>query len=260
MSTPYKFNGKELDEETGLYYYGARYYDPRTSVWISADPLAEKYPNVGSYVYCHNNPVKYTDPDGRNPALALAAGGAILEYALLTTGIITTGVLLYKGPDGMIRIRDDVKTQLGVLSIVAISTQLAQYEKFKSSLDEFSKKSKKKESEKNQATTSVASPNNHQNEENHDDNKGKKNKQETQNDKVGETKKMSEKQIGEFLGEGDDWHYDGKAKNSFVKEFSKQLKGEANPDFYIDKKTNEVVLKGRSNSKIEVRTNRILKP
>jgi RHS repeat-associated protein len=64
-STPYKFNAKELDEETGLYYYGARYYDPRTSVWISKDPLAEKYPNVSSYVYCLNNPVKLIDPNGK---------------------------------------------------------------------------------------------------------------------------------------------------------------------------------------------------
>jgi len=48
-STPYKFNAKELDEETGLYYYGERYYDPRTSVWISVDPLAEKYPNVALF-------------------------------------------------------------------------------------------------------------------------------------------------------------------------------------------------------------------
>ena len=67
-STPYKFNGKELDEETGLYYYGARYYDPRTSVWISADPLAEKYPNVSSYVYCLDNPVKFIDIDGKKPS------------------------------------------------------------------------------------------------------------------------------------------------------------------------------------------------
>ena len=64
-STPYKFNAKEMDEETGLYYYGARYYNPRTSVWISVDPLAEKYANTGSYVFCHNNPVKYVDPDGK---------------------------------------------------------------------------------------------------------------------------------------------------------------------------------------------------
>ena len=64
--TPYKFNAKELDEETGLYYYGARYYDPKTSVWISVDPLAEKRSNISSYVYCTQNPVKYVDPDGRD--------------------------------------------------------------------------------------------------------------------------------------------------------------------------------------------------
>ena len=64
FATNYKFNGKELDEETGLYYYGARYYDPRISIWYSVDPLAEKYPNVSPYVYCANNPILYTDPNG----------------------------------------------------------------------------------------------------------------------------------------------------------------------------------------------------
>ena len=41
-NTPYLFNAKEYDEETGMYYYGARYYDPRISLWMSVDPLAEK--------------------------------------------------------------------------------------------------------------------------------------------------------------------------------------------------------------------------
>ena len=62
---PYKFNGKELDQETGLYYYGARYMNPRTSLWYGVDPLAEKYPSVGGYVYCVENPIKYLDTDGR---------------------------------------------------------------------------------------------------------------------------------------------------------------------------------------------------
>ncbi len=66
-NSPFKFNGKELDEETGFYYYGARYYDPKISIWLSVDPLAEKYPNVGVYVYCLNNPIKYIDPDGMMP-------------------------------------------------------------------------------------------------------------------------------------------------------------------------------------------------
>ncbi|KGO87064.1 hypothetical protein Q765_07580 [Flavobacterium rivuli WB 3.3-2 = DSM 21788] len=65
-ATPYKFNGKELDSETGLYYYGARYYDPRTSIWLSTDPLMEKYPNVNPYVYCVQNPINLIDPDGRD--------------------------------------------------------------------------------------------------------------------------------------------------------------------------------------------------
>jgi len=64
--TPYKFNGKELDSETGLYYYGARYYDPRTSIWLSTDPLMEKYPNVNPYLYTLQNPINMIDPDGRS--------------------------------------------------------------------------------------------------------------------------------------------------------------------------------------------------
>ncbi len=42
-STPYKFTGKELDKETNLYYFGARYYDARMSRWLSTDPAIEKY-------------------------------------------------------------------------------------------------------------------------------------------------------------------------------------------------------------------------
>jgi RHS repeat-associated protein len=63
--TPYLFNGKELDEETGLYYYGARYYSGRESVWLSADPLAEKYSHLSPYVYVANNPICAKDPDGK---------------------------------------------------------------------------------------------------------------------------------------------------------------------------------------------------
>ena len=66
-NTPYKFNGKELDEETGLYYYGARYYDPRVSIWLSVDPMAEKFPNSSPYNYCLGNPINLIDPDGRYP-------------------------------------------------------------------------------------------------------------------------------------------------------------------------------------------------
>ncbi len=62
----YKFNGKELDAETGLYYYGARYYQPQISRWLSVDPLAEKYPGWSPYNYTANNPVMLLDQDGRD--------------------------------------------------------------------------------------------------------------------------------------------------------------------------------------------------
>ena len=63
---PYKFNGKQFDEETGLYYYGARYMNPITSLWYGVDPLAEKNSHISSYVVCSNNPIMRIDPDGRD--------------------------------------------------------------------------------------------------------------------------------------------------------------------------------------------------
>ena len=80
LNTPFLFNGKELDEETGLYYYGARYYDPRTSLWLSTDPMELKYPNVSTYAYCLNNPIKHFDYEGGEPI------GAIVE------GVVSFGV------------------------------------------------------------------------------------------------------------------------------------------------------------------------
>ncbi len=63
-NTPYLFNAKELDEETGLYYYGARYYDPRISQFLSSDRFAKKYPNLTPYSYCANNPINAVDVRG----------------------------------------------------------------------------------------------------------------------------------------------------------------------------------------------------
>src|SRR5690554_3676606 len=45
-----------------MYYYGARYYDPRISIFVSVDPLAER--TMTPYQYVHNNPIMFTDPTG----------------------------------------------------------------------------------------------------------------------------------------------------------------------------------------------------
>ena len=69
-SYDYKYNGQELQEEMGLnmYDYGARYYNPKFSIWLSVDPLAEKYPDFNPYNYCMQNPINLIDPDGREVA------------------------------------------------------------------------------------------------------------------------------------------------------------------------------------------------
>ena len=66
FSTNFLFNAKELDNETGLYYYGARYLDPTGAMWLSVDPMWEKYAGMSPYNYCMGNPVKMVDPDGRD--------------------------------------------------------------------------------------------------------------------------------------------------------------------------------------------------
>ena len=61
----YPFTGKEKDSETGYYAFGARYYDSDLSgLFLSVDPMADKYPSLSPYAYCAWNPVKLVDPDG----------------------------------------------------------------------------------------------------------------------------------------------------------------------------------------------------
>ena len=84
-STDYGFTGKEKDDETGLNYYGARYYDSTTGRFISHDPLLLRIDqmsaeernqflsdpqNLNAYTYAKNNPIKYVDPDGEVAVLA----------------------------------------------------------------------------------------------------------------------------------------------------------------------------------------------
>ena len=66
-ATPYMITSKEIDDNTGLYYYGARFYDPRISVGHGVDPLANEASDMSPYVNTANNPIRFIDPDGLFP-------------------------------------------------------------------------------------------------------------------------------------------------------------------------------------------------
>jgi RHS repeat-associated protein len=118
IDIPYRFTGKERDEETGLYYYGARYLDSKASRWLSTDPALGDYipgapvddearkqnqslPGMGGvfntvnlhlYHYAGNNPVKYTDPDGKaDAANILRTGWSIADSISQADGPLLIG-------------------------------------------------------------------------------------------------------------------------------------------------------------------------
>lgn len=95
--TPYKFNGKEKDEETGMYYYGARYYIPELSIWGSVDPLSDKYPSMSAFMYCAGNPVVLVDPDGRD----------ITDYGVKSNGEVVRIGPIDNNSDRLYAINDD---------------------------------------------------------------------------------------------------------------------------------------------------------
>ena len=66
FNSAYRFNAKEYDEETGNYYYGARYYQPKSSVWMGVDALATSYPGMNPYNFVMGNPIMAIDPDGNS--------------------------------------------------------------------------------------------------------------------------------------------------------------------------------------------------
>ena len=111
----HRFLGKELDDETGLVYMGARYLDPKTGRFTQPDPVGLVDPASGKvvqeillnpqrlnrYVYGLNNPYKYIDPDGKF-ALVASYGGYLVASAL------AAGILYYGAP-----IAADIGKRLG---------------------------------------------------------------------------------------------------------------------------------------------------
>ena len=77
----YTFSAKEKDSETGLSYFGSRYYGSDLSIWLSVDPMSDKYPYQSNYVYCGNNPIKVVDPNGEDEWEVNENTGLIKHYS-----------------------------------------------------------------------------------------------------------------------------------------------------------------------------------
>jgi RHS repeat-associated protein len=150
----YRFTSKEYDTETGLYYFGARYLDPTTSRWMSADPAFEKYLpempssseakqrnaslsgeggvfnqfNLVAYYYAANNPVRFIDPDGKEQNLVQK----IMTFAIAQVGTSATGGNFIKNHMSIQVERNNQKTAfgdrlsvmfLGVIKLDTVKTQ-----------------------------------------------------------------------------------------------------------------------------------------
>ena len=85
----FKYNGKELQEETGWYDYQLRQYDPELGVWHAIDPSADSYYSWSPYSYVFNNPIRLIDPDGADPydAVRSAAKGAWNSFVSTVKGV-----------------------------------------------------------------------------------------------------------------------------------------------------------------------------
>ena len=84
LETPYAFTGRELDPETGLYFYRARYYDPNLGRFLSEDPIEGNSERLNLYQYVENNPLNSIDPTGEilvAPIVIGALTGAGIEAA-----------------------------------------------------------------------------------------------------------------------------------------------------------------------------------
>ena len=66
FSSRFTFSAKEKDQETGFFYFGSRYYSSDLSIWLSVDPMSDKYPHQSNYIYCSNNPIIIIDPNGED--------------------------------------------------------------------------------------------------------------------------------------------------------------------------------------------------
>jgi RHS repeat-associated protein len=91
----FTFTGKERDKETGYVHFDARNLFEVASIWLSPDPLLDKYIYNSPYVYCEGNPIKYVDPDGRDIYRYDKKNGKFILYSKTSDNFDQVGIFKY---------------------------------------------------------------------------------------------------------------------------------------------------------------------
>jgi RHS repeat-associated protein len=120
----YTFLGREKQPETGYMDLMKRFYDPTVGRFMQVDPMAEKNHFEGGYVFVHNNPLKYIDPDGRDGVLVVFPDYKISTPVGKIGGLGHAGVLLIDNKTGVTKYyeygRYDSKGK-GIVRTVSVS-------------------------------------------------------------------------------------------------------------------------------------------
>ena len=88
----YTFSAKEKDAETGYSYFGSRYYSSELGIWLSVDPMSDKYPSLSPYTYCADNPVKLVDPNGEDYEVVVEGNTITIKATYYVTKDTRKGV------------------------------------------------------------------------------------------------------------------------------------------------------------------------
>ena len=100
VDNPYKWSGKEWDEDQGAYDFGARMYSATDARWTTMDPLSEKYYHISPYAYCAGNPVNLVDPDGTSIWIYSQEDQTYIQY--LNGELYDRSGEKYTGSDGLV--------------------------------------------------------------------------------------------------------------------------------------------------------------
>ena len=107
----YTYGGKELDDNTNLYYFNARYYDATIGRFINVDPIQD---GTNWYVYCNNNPLSFVDPTGLEELIEISktTNWKSMDSNQINNFLKTFSSGMKKEGEYINQVKDEIKNQL----------------------------------------------------------------------------------------------------------------------------------------------------